>query len=345
MNPNTNIAVSVIVPAYNSGLTLEPALNSLVNQTLKPIEIICVNDGSTDNTLNVLEEYRERHPGVIQIISCPNSGAFNARNIGIDAARGQYVAFCDADDLADSHMLDKLYSTAKENEADIAICSFCRTKNGIASAKEMDWGDTNKKVNSSSGWLASINTSCWNKLIKTDLAKKHVALNSRPKITEDAIFLLSIYPYAGSIAFTSEPLYYYREDGNTAMSSITDTDIEAITDSWKELRTSIERQAESFLDIIDSAAFIHLGVSVPLIVAKTRPGDLKRTVKQTKKTLDISFPKYKDGRFLSMGKAFKEPKHYLFPYIALLTYKTGIFSFALTAYNRLTKFFKLEAKW
>lgn len=345
MSQSTNIAVSVIVPAYNSGSTLEPTLDSLVNQTLEAIEIICVNDGSTDNTLDVLEEYKEKYPDVIRIISCPNSGAFNARNTGIGAANGQYVAFCDADDLADSQMLDKLYSTAKENETDIVVCSFRRTKNGIASAIEMNWGDTRKKVNSSSGWIVSINTSCWNKLIKTDLAKKHVELRSRPKITEDAIFLLSIYPYAGSIAFTGEPLYYYREDGNTAMSSITDTDIEVITGSWKELRTSIERQAESFLDIIDSAAFIHLGVSIPLIVAKTRPKDLKKTLRQTKKTLDTSFPGYKDGRFLSIAKAFKEPKYYLFPYIALLTYKTGIFSFALTAYNRLTKLFKLEAKW
>lgn len=345
MSQNINIAVSVIVPAYNSGSTLEPTLNSLVNQTLEEIEIICVNDGSTDNTLNVLEEYKEKYPSVIKVISCPNSGAFNARNTGIDAANGQYVAFCDADDLADPQMLNKLYSTAKENEADIAVCSFCRTKNGIASAKEMNWGDINKEVDSSSGWIASINTSCWNKLIKTDLAKKHVELHSRPKITEDAIFLLSIYPYAGSISFTSEPLYYYREDGNTAMSSITDTDIETITDSWKELRANVERQAESFLGIIDSAAFIHLGVSLPLIVAKTRPEDLKRTFKQTRKTLDISFPNYKNRRFLSIGKAFKEPKCYLFPYIAFLTYKTGIFPFALTAYNRLMKFFKLEAKW
>lgn len=345
MSSSTNIAVSVIVPTYNSGSTLNLALDSLVSQTLKPIEIICVNDGSTDNTLNVLEQYKEKYPHIIKVISCTNSGAFKARSIGIEAAQGQYVAFCDSDDLTSPHMLERLYSVSERNEADIAVCSFCRTKNGIVSTKEMNWGDTSKEVNSSSGWIASVNTSCWNKLIKTDLARKHIKLHSRPKITEDALFLLSIYPYANSIAFTSEPLYYYREDGNTAMSSITDAEIETITDSWKELRADVERNAGGFLDIIDSAAFIHLGISLPLIVAKTRPKDLRSTIKHIKEVLEKSFPKYRNGRFLSIGKALEEPGYYLFPYTALLAYKTRTFSFALTAYNRLAKFFKLEAKW
>ncbi|MDR1327629.1 MAG: glycosyltransferase [Heliobacteriaceae bacterium] len=100
--------VSVIVPVYNSELYLEKTLESLINQTLKDIEIICINDGSTDGSDKILEQYADR----ITVINQENSGQGAARNTGIEAAKGEFIAFMDADDWAESDFYEKLYNAS-----------------------------------------------------------------------------------------------------------------------------------------------------------------------------------------------------------------------------------------
>lgn len=345
MNHKAKIAVSVIIPVYNAESTVAGTLDSMVAQTLRPIEIICIDDGSTDSTLDILKQYQEDNPDVIQIITGPNSGSFNARSKGIKAASGEYIAFCDADDTTDPRMLSALYATATCNKADIAVCSFCRVNDGNQSRKEMNWGETSKTITPFSGWIPLINTSCWNKLIKANLAKQHIKLSHRPKITEDALFLLSIYPKATSIAFTDLPLYFYREDGETAMSSLSDQSINEIVESWLELRDEISSEHPDYLEILDMAAFIHLAVSLPLIVSKTRPDDLSRIINEIICKLDSSFPLYKSGRFLSARNALAKPSYYLLPYVALLAHRLKLFSPALAVYNRLTEKLGHNIKW
>lgn len=345
MNHKAKMAVSVIIPVYNAESTVSGALNSMIAQTLRPIEIICIDDGSTDSTLDVLKKYQKDNPDIVKIITGPNSGSFNARERGIEAASGDYIAFCDADDTADPRMLSTLHAVATNSGADISVCSFCRVSNGSQSRKEMDWGKVTKTITPLSGWIPLINTSCWNKLIKADLAKKHIKLSNRPKITEDALFLLSIYPEATSIAFTDEPLYFYREDGETAMSSLSDSDIDEIIKSWIELRSKISTEHHDYLEIVDAAAFIHLAVSLPLIISKTRPEDLSKMVKKIMHKLDGSFPLYKEGRFLSARNAVTKPDYYLLPYAALLAHKLKVFSLALAVYNFLTETLGRSIKW
>ena len=105
-----NIKVSVIVPVYNCEKYLKKCLDSLVNQTLKDIEIICVNDGSTDNSGRILEEYTDSR---IKIITKENGGLSSARNAGIAVAKGEYLGFVDSDDWVDLDFYEKLYNTAK----------------------------------------------------------------------------------------------------------------------------------------------------------------------------------------------------------------------------------------
>ena len=345
MNHKTKITVSVVIPVYNAESTIANALDSIIAQTLKSIEIICIDDGSIDSTIDVLEDYQSNNPSLIKVMTEPNSGSFNARAMGIKAAAGEYIAFCDADDTAAPQMLSVLYEAATTNKADIAVCSFCRVQDGARSRKEMDWGKASKAISPDSGWIPLLNTSCWNKLIRTDIAKKHIKLLGRPKITEDALFLLSVYPWATSITFTDELLYFYREDGETAMSSLTDPEIDEIIGSWIELRSKIRSEHHDYLEILDLAAFIHLAVSLPLIVSKTRPADLSRVVSVIMDRLDDSFPLYKSGRFLSVKNALAEPSHYLLPYAALLAHKLKVFTPVLAIYNRLTKALGLNVKW
>ena len=121
---NISIKISVIVPIYNVEQYLPEALDSICNQSLEDIEIICINDGSPDNSLNILKQYRTID-NRIMIIDQENAGVASARNVGINLAKGEFVAFVDPDDYYPSEdILKNLYSAAKENHVDICGGSF-----------------------------------------------------------------------------------------------------------------------------------------------------------------------------------------------------------------------------
>lgn len=114
------IRVSVIVPVYNAEKTIERCIESLLCQTLEGLEIIAVNDGSTDNTKEILDSYKDR----IVVINQKNSGQGMARNAGINAANGEYIGFLDADDTVCSDMYRAMYEAAKENDYQIVQCGI-----------------------------------------------------------------------------------------------------------------------------------------------------------------------------------------------------------------------------
>lgn len=115
------ITVSVIIPVYNAEEFIRETLDSLLEQTISDYEIICVNDGSTDGTLDVLHEYEKKNEQ-IRVIDQPNQGAAVARNRGMEEALGAYLSILDSDDLFEPNMLERLHSTACENDADIVVC-------------------------------------------------------------------------------------------------------------------------------------------------------------------------------------------------------------------------------
>lgn len=111
--------VSVVIPIYNVEKYLRQCLDSVVNQTLKDIEIICINDGSTDNSLDILEEYAQDDDRIKIVNLKENMGVSNARNKGIEHASGEYIGFVDPDDYIDTDFYGKLYKKASETNADI----------------------------------------------------------------------------------------------------------------------------------------------------------------------------------------------------------------------------------
>ena len=122
MNKN-NISVSVIVPVYNVALFLADCLDSIVNQTLQNIEIIAINDGSTDKSAEILEQYAQKDKR-IKVITQENKGLSAARNVGINEAQGEFISFVDSDDWIDPAFLEKLYQAATAQKADIACCGY-----------------------------------------------------------------------------------------------------------------------------------------------------------------------------------------------------------------------------
>ncbi len=134
--------ISVLVPCYNVEKYLNQCIDSIINQTFTDIEIICLNDGSTDNTLNILKEYEAKDNRII-IVDKPNSGYGATMNIGLDKARGKYIAIVESDDYIEKEMFEVLHNEAESKNLDVARCLYIK-RNEITGIDEVvddhNWG-------------------------------------------------------------------------------------------------------------------------------------------------------------------------------------------------------------
>ena len=167
--------VSIIVPVYKVEKYLRRSMDSLVNQTLDGVEIICINDGSPDNCLNILKEYKEKYTDKnIVIIDKKNEGVWKGRFDGIKAATGEYIGFTDSDDYIALDYAEKLYNAAKQSQADISICGFYRVDTDTQHVYSTEMTNYDGKIidmDKNPEDILSINTALWNKLYKADILK------------------------------------------------------------------------------------------------------------------------------------------------------------------------------
>ncbi len=165
------IGVSIIVPVYNKERFLRQCLDSLLDQTYRAIEIICVNDGSTDGSLEILQDYAERDNRIV-LIDQENKGAGNARNAGIRIARGRYLQFLDADDFFEPVMIENMLKKAEAKDADIVICNALLYDNETQIKEAHAWlsAENIEKDPFSAGEVENIfkitQSTIWNKLYK-----------------------------------------------------------------------------------------------------------------------------------------------------------------------------------
>ncbi|WP_313386134.1 glycosyltransferase family 2 protein [Chishuiella sp.] len=117
--------ISVIIPVYNTEKYLSKCLESVINQTLKDIEIIVINDGSTDSSQNIIDLYTSKDDRIISIIK-ENGGLSDARNMGIDNSNGNYLAFIDSDDYIDEYMLENMYNLSQKHQSEIVLCDLVK---------------------------------------------------------------------------------------------------------------------------------------------------------------------------------------------------------------------------
>lgn len=121
---NYTIKMSIIVPVYNTQKYLRKCLDSLIAQTINDLEIIIVNDGSTDNSQKIIDEYVNKYPGKVKSFYKENGGLGSARNYGLIFAKGEYIGFIDSDDYVKPDMFEKMYDQAKKENAQLVICEF-----------------------------------------------------------------------------------------------------------------------------------------------------------------------------------------------------------------------------
>ena len=164
--------ISVIVPVYNVEDYLEKCLNSLVNQTLEEIEILVINDGSTDNSQKIIDEFQEKFPQKIKAFSKENGGLSDARNFGIDRATGEFLAFVDSDDYVSENMLQEMYDLAIKNQAELVICNLQKVdENGNVTQKLTQIPNFSDKINLEKNFsvFADISYFACNKIFKKEL--------------------------------------------------------------------------------------------------------------------------------------------------------------------------------
>lgn len=219
--------ISVIIPVYNAEKYLKECLGSILNNTLKDIEVICVDDGSTDNSLKMLKEYSE-HDKRIRILTQENSGAAIARNAGIEAAEGQYLYFLDSDDFVDNNIFEKLYKQITKYNADICLCGRKnydeQTKiTRIQKEAIVKHRIPNKKcftpLDVKNNLLQICSIACFTKLYKSEFIQRNNIRFQNLRTCNDVFFNFSTLILASSITYVDEPLVISRRNRIGALSS------------------------------------------------------------------------------------------------------------------------------
>jgi len=205
--------VSVIVPVYNVSEYLPTCLDSLINQTYKDIRMILVDDGSTDDSGRICDEYAARDER-ITVIHQTNAGAANAKNAGIDTATGDYIAFVDSDDWVESCWIEKMVHSSLSHNADVVECSFSmeyvnRSSHGNSADTFIETGFETEDYLREYPYLWT-NALFWNKLFKSDLLRD-VRFHTERRCIDDEFFTYKAITGANSVYRITVELYRYRQ--------------------------------------------------------------------------------------------------------------------------------------
>lgn len=221
-----NIKVSVIVPIYNVEKYLSKCLDTIIDQTLKEIEIICVDDGSTDGSAQILKEY-EKKDKRIKAFYRENHGAGAVRNFGMQHAHGKYLSFLDSDDFFDKSMLEKAYTKAEECQAEIVVFRSDQYMSETGEYKNALWTLRMQEVPPYApfnhrqmtdnifkvfvGWA-------WDKLFLKNFVDEHHLYFQEQRTSNDLLFVFSSIAVAKKIAVIDEVLAHQRRDAKDSLS-------------------------------------------------------------------------------------------------------------------------------
>lgn len=210
--------VSVIIPVYNVEKYLAGCLNSVINQTLAGIEIICVEDGSTDNSKKILAEYEKAESRIRVIWHSSNMGTGMARKRGVLAAQGQYIMFLDSDDELFSHACETAYTAIEKNKTDVLEFGV-KVVDAAGKEKIIDWLETEPMERTEADSLVYLllqgklkSCTVWKKIYRSDLCKQvfREMEDSHITMAEDVYLFCVLGYYVRSVSVISEQLYLYR---------------------------------------------------------------------------------------------------------------------------------------
>lgn len=270
--------IAVIVPVYNVYPFLNKCLDSLVNQkTTCSYEVICINDGSTDNSEELLTRYSEKYPNIIKVINQENKGVSTARNVGIAAADSKFVAFVDADDWVDQKFIQIFYDTVIINNSDLVIQDVIYVNAGQSTYKKEEIRNN----------LFNAENHIFNKLFSLRVIKENnIAFPTDISIGEDMYFTFMVLINSKKITKVDEAHYYYRTDReNSAMNN---------------------NDLERYLEINKVCSYIHQKAKELKLDTEIQEGLEYLFLKNMVVRMIPKILKVKKFRYLSMKKMIKE---------------------------------------
>lgn len=213
-----NPSISIIIPIYNAEKYLDACIKTILAQTFKDYEIICINDGSKDNSLQILNTYKQKYSNIFQIYSQDNQGQAAARNTGVNKASGEYIAFLDADDIIEPDYLEILYKTAKEKNSEMVICSYEKFDddgNIVLRRNAKDW-----EIHFGNGITHVFQYSPWGKLISRNMLKKYDIHFIEGEKMEDGPYGIITNSIAKNVVALDYIGYHYRLHSSSTMGGI-----------------------------------------------------------------------------------------------------------------------------
>jgi len=260
---DNNVKLSVIVPCCNVEKYLDQCLKSIVDQTFKEMEIICVNDGSKDNTLSIIEKYASKDKR-IKILDKPNSGYGDSMNKGFELATGKYIGIVESDDFIEPEMFKVLYETAVKFDADVVKSNFW-----------FYWGETEENElheyfrkeecgyvicphEYDNGSLYGRKPSIWSAIYKNDFIKENnISFLPTPGASfQDTSFTFKVYSSAKKMVCLYDAFLHYRQDNAGSSVNNADKKIDFVFQEYREIEKFIkENQQEQELNPIYAAAF------------------------------------------------------------------------------------------
>ena len=293
--------VSIIVPVYNVERYIVRSMDSLVNQTLKDIEIIVVNDGSTDNSKKLIEIYQEKYPNKIKLVDKENGGLSDARNYGIPHATGEYIAFLDSDDYVELDTYEKMYNKAKEDDSDLVECDF------IWEYPDRKKVDTGKIYNNKKEMLTYARVVAWNKLIKRSLIEEHKMEFPKGLRYEDVEFFYKMVRYYNKVSFVKEPLIHYIQRSSSISNTQNERTKEIFTIMYNVIKYYKENNLyEEYKTELEYTYARLLLCSSLFRITKIEDAKIrKQLLNETWTRLNNEFPNWKKNEILKKDKSAK----------------------------------------
>lgn len=318
--------VSVIVPVYNAERYLNQCISSIANQTLSDIEIIAINDGSTDDSLNVLDELSIKYKGKLKIYSKENGGAGSARNIGIENACGEFIKFVDADDYLNVDILEKMYTIAKDFNVSLVRGNYQTVIGPFKMKDKCSWSDIEGSqvvdVSKNKDYIVTETPGIGNKLFSREL----IGDLRFPEKTkwEDLAIMPIVIASSEKVFHMDEPVYNYRVNMNTTIKDFINTipnilDIIRCVDNI-ETQMKLRGLSEEYKGQIESLYILHTLFRVEnAMLWIDFPYDKKEIViSSLLGILDAKYPNWQNNNIVELYKT-----------------KNGLFNFDM---SRLSKY-------
>ncbi len=309
--------VSVIVPCYNVEKTLERCLNSLMDQTLKDMEVIAVDDGSTDKTWEILNDYQKDFPEKIRIFHKENGGLGSARNYGLKEANSYYVGFVDSDDYVEEDMFEQLSSRIYADESDLVECNL------VWEYPDHKREDIGRSFSSKEDFIANGRILVCNKLYKLSIIRDHNIKFPVGTRYEDIPFTLHYARYMKQYSYVDQIGYHYVQYEN----SLSNHQNEKVKDIFGVIRTTLSHFENASKKEDEALEYfcirVLLGSSYKRI-CKIQDASLKKEcINDTWFHLNELFPDWKKNTWLKQ----KGMKNFYFRHMNLFLLKSLSFLF------------------